>query len=179
MKFAVIEGGAVVNITTADPDIADELGWIIADENISIGDLYSEGAFSKPPPTAERESQFAELAATLVEAERDRRIDKGFSFSGLTFQSDRDSRENINGASTAAVAYLMSGGDPTNASWTGGDTPFGWLANDNTMVPLTAPEMIAFGNAALAHKSKHIFAARTLKAMEPIPVDFADDKYWP
>lgn len=39
--------------------------------------------------------------------------------------------------------------------------------------------MFAFGQAAVAHKQAHIFAARALKDAVPIPVDYEDDGYWP
>jgi hypothetical protein len=35
------------------------------------------------------------------------------------------------------------------------------------------------GQAAAANESAHIFAARALKDMSPIPSDFSDDAYWP
>ncbi len=113
----------------------------------------------------------------LINQERDRRIALGFDHAGHAFQSDSESLSNITGASTSALAYLVAGGDAANANWAGG--PFTWLASDNVSVPMTAPEMIALGNAAMAHKSAHIHAARAIKAMNPIPADFTDDKYWP
>ncbi len=114
-----------------------------------------------------------------VNAERDRRIDAGFTWNGKTFQSDRDSRKNIAGAATSAVSYIVGGGSPDEVYWQSPDTPFVWIATDNTEVQMTPAQMIAFGNAAMAHKKAHIFAARTLKDMAEIPADFADDKYWP
>lgn len=117
--------------------------------------------------------------SALVDAERDRRIAAGFTWDGRTFQSDRDSMDNISGAATAAVAYLVQGGDPAEVYWQSPDTPFVWLATDNTSVQMTPAQMIAFGEASLAHKKAHIFAARALKDAASIPADFANDKHWP
>jgi len=118
-------------------------------------------------------------SASAVNAERDRRIAAGFDWNGKTFQSDRDSRENIAGAATSAVSFIVSGGSPDEVYWQSPDTPFVWLATDNTEVQMTPEQVIDFGNAAMAHKKAHIFAARTLKDMAEIPQDFTADKYWP
>jgi len=39
--------------------------------------------------------------------------------------------------------------------------------------------MFAMGQAAMAHKQAHIWAARALKDMNPIPLDYTEDQYWP
>lgn len=52
-RFAIIgEGGAVVNIVKAEPDYAEEQGWIAA-ESASIGDVYEDGQFVKPTPAGD------------------------------------------------------------------------------------------------------------------------------
>lgn len=114
-----------------------------------------------------------------VDADRDRRIDGGFTLNGVRFQSRPSDRENIAGASTAALAAIMSGAEPGDYRWHGGDSDFAWIAEDNTLHPLDAQTMFALGQAAMAHKQAHIFAARALKDLDPIPADFADDQYWP
>lgn len=62
--------------------------------------------------------------------------------------------------------------------WHGGDGDFAWIAEDNTLVPMDAQTMFAFGQAAMAHKQAMIFAARELKDRDEIPADFSDDDYW-
>jgi hypothetical protein len=44
---------------------------------------------------------------------------------------------------------------------------------------MDAHTMFAFGHAVLARKSSLIFAARTIKDMDPVPYDYYDDKWWP
>ncbi|EYR81368.1 DUF4376 domain-containing protein [Shinella sp. DD12] len=114
-----------------------------------------------------------------VDAERDRRISAGFSFAGVIYQSRPGDRENIMGAGTAALGAMMQGALPGNLRWHGGDTDFAWIAADNSLNPMDAQTVYAFGLAAMAHKTAHIFAARAIKDANPVPADFADNIYWP
>lgn len=107
--------------------------------------------------------QMAERSA-LVNIERDRRINQGFEFNGIRFQSRADDRENIKGAVMIAMY------DPTYSS--------DWIAEDNSTVHMDAPTLFAFGRTAAEHKQYLIFKARQIKDMNPIPADFADDKWW-
>lgn len=138
----------------------------------------------KPDPatiiTAEQKAAEARAAIEqAVDAERDRRIDGGFVFGGTLFQSRPGDRENIAGASTAALAAISGGAEVGDLRWHGGDSDFAWIAADNSLVPMDAQTMFAFGSAAMAHKQAMIFAARALKDMEEIPADYADDGWWP
>jgi len=121
------------------------------------------------------------VTSAEVDAERDRRIASGFTFNGVFYQSRPEDRENIMGASTAALAALMAGAQTGDYHWHGDpETEFAWIAADNISHPMDAQTMFAFGKAAMAHKQLHIFAARALKDMEPIPADFATNPvYWP
>ncbi len=115
-----------------------------------------------------------------IDAERDRRIAAGFTFSGVFYQSRPEDRENIAGAAVAALAALGQGAQPGDYLWHGGDLDFMWIAADNTMHPFDAQSTFAMGQAAMAHKQAHIFAARALKDMDPIPGDYATNPaYWP
>jgi len=116
---------------------------------------------------------------TAVDAERDRRINGGFIFTGIEYQSRPSDRENIAGAATAALGAMMSGVQSGDLRWHGGAEDFGWIAADNSMHTMDAPTVYAFGQAAMAHKQAHIFAARALKDADLIPADFTDDKWWP
>lgn len=126
--------------------------------------------YAPPPPP---------ITSSDVDAERDRRISGGFSFGGIVYQTRSEDRENIAGASTAALAAIMNGAQAGDFRWHGGDTDFVWIAADNSMHAMDAQTLFAFGQAAMAHKQAHIFAARSIKDAEPIPADFADDTYWP
>lgn len=114
-----------------------------------------------------------------VDAERDRRIAAGFTFAGVIYQSRPEDRENIMGAGTAALGAMMQGALPGDYRWHGGDSDFAWIAADNSLNPMDAQTVYAFGLAAMAHKTAHIFAARAIKDANPVPADFADNIYWP
>ena len=107
--------------------------------------------------------QRAERSA-LVNIERDRRINQGFLFNGVRFQSRADDRENIKGAVMIAMYDLTYSSD--------------WIAEDNSIVHMDAPTLFAFGRTAAEHKQHLIFKARQIKDMSPIPADFTDDKWW-
>ncbi|WP_210183660.1 DUF4376 domain-containing protein [Ensifer sp. LC384] len=133
---------------------------------------YSITPYTPPAPAA--------VSAAAVDAERDRRIDSGFDYGGVAYQTRPDDRENIAGASTAALAAIVAGAAAGNLRWHGGDSDFVWIATDNSTHPMDAQTMFAFGQAAMAHKQAHIFAARALKDMTPIPADYASNGlYWP
>lgn len=118
-------------------------------------------------------------SAADVDAERDRRISAGFVFAGKLYQSRPEDRENIAGASTAALAAMVNGAQPGDLRWHGGDSDFCWIAADNSLTTMDAQTMFAFGQAAMAHKQAHIFAARAVKDTDPIPADYTDDGWWP
>lgn len=105
------------------------------------------------------------VPASEVDAERDLRIDAGFDFEGVRYQSRPGDRENIAGAVLIAIA------DPAYTT--------GWIAADNSVVQMDAPTLLRFGRTAADHKQALIFAARQLKDMQPIPQDYTDDKWWP
>lgn len=170
-RYAIITNGTVENVVKATPEYAAERGWVEAPNEVSPGWLYDGATFTPPEPDPITKEQ--------VNAERDRRIAAGFMWNGKTFQSDRDSRENIAGAATSAVSFIVSGGSPDEVYWQSPDVPFVWIAMDNAEVQMTPAQVIDFGNTAMAHKKAHIFAARTLKDMLEIPSDYTDDKYWP
>lgn len=119
------------------------------------------------------------IAAEMVDAERDRRITDGFNFGGKIYQSRPEDRENISGAALAALAAQIGGALADDLRWHGGESDFVWIAADNSLTPMDAQTMFAFGQAAMAHKQAHIFAARALKDAALIPADFADDIHWP
>jgi hypothetical protein len=124
---------------------------------------------------------YPELAASSenVDAERDRRISSGFTFGAIRYQSGPEDRENIMGASTAALAAIMGGAAAGDFRWADPEADFLWIDEANDSHLMDAQTMFAFGKTALAHKQAHIFAGRAIKDMSPIPIDYQDDKYWP
>lgn len=118
-------------------------------------------------------------AAVDVDVERDRRIDAGVEFQGVMFQSRMTDRENIAGAAQLGFMAVVAGAEAGDLRWSNPDQDFAWIASDNSLVPMDAQTVVAFGKAAAERKQVLIFAARQLKDMESIPVDYTDDKWWP
>lgn len=135
--------------------------------------------FSKVITAADRAAAQRKQMAVFVDQERDQRIDGGFEFRGIRYQSRPQDRENIAGAAVAALAAISAGATEGNYRWHGGDSDFQWIAEDNTLHPMDAQTMFAFGQAAMAHKQAMIFAARALKDMAEIPTNYANNQYWP
>lgn len=102
---------------------------------------------------------------SLVEADKEARISAGFTFGTppILYQSRPEDRENLAGSSTAALAAMVGGAQPGNLRWHGGDADFQWIAADNSMTPMDAQTVFALGQAAMAHKKAHIFAAFAIK----------------
>jgi hypothetical protein len=117
--------------------------------------------------------------SALINAERDRRILANFSFGGVPYNFDEVSKGRISGASVMALAAMGQGAQPGDTYWHGGVTPFVWVAADNSLNVMDAQTCFAFGLAAASHDRAHIYAGHALKAMDPVPADFADDTYWP
>jgi hypothetical protein len=117
--------------------------------------------------------------AEQVNVERDRRIDGQFTFNGVAYQSRPQDRENMAGAATSALAAIVNGAQAGDLRWHGGTEDFVWIAADNSTVAMDAQTMFALGQAAMAHKQDHIFAARAIKDMATIPADYTNDQYWP
>lgn len=117
--------------------------------------------------------------AAAVDAERDRRVDAGVEFGHVMFQSRATDRENIAGAAQLGFMAMVAGAQPGDLRWSNPDQDFAWIATDNSLVPMDAQTVVAFGKAAAERKQTLIFAARQLKDMQSIPADYADDKWWP
>jgi len=169
--LAIIEGGVVVN-RIVGPDGFP--GAVSCSAFVGIGWAFVEGEFvppAVPDPSAP--------TADDVDRERDRRIDSGFAFGGAAYQSRESDRENIAGASTAALGAMVGGALPGDFRWHGGAADFVWIAADNSEITLDAQTMFALGQAAMNHKTAHIFAGRALKDEAEIPTDYTDDAYWP
>lgn len=158
--------------------------------------FIAEWNIDAPQPTPEEIATFETIFAaalgvfrqprpSAVDIERDRRIDAGFIFEGVLYQSRAEDRENIAGAVKAATDAIALGAAVDDYGWQRLLDPnapeiFRWIAADNTTHPMDAQTVMLFGYAALGHKQAHIFAARALKDTAPIPSDFATNPtYWP
>ena len=118
-------------------------------------------------------------ARAAVNAERDRRMTATFAFAGKRYDCDARSLQRITGAAALARFAVVAGAEAEDLRWHGGAADFTWIAADNSMTTMDAQTCAAFGAAAAANESAHIFAAHAIKAMDPIPADFTNDKYWP
>lgn len=174
MKYAVLDGALVVNVILATPEFAAGIGAVAIPDEFGIGDSLVDGEWVK---AEEPEPDLP--SGDMVNAERDRRIAAGFSFNGVHYDFDSRAKANISGAAQLAFMAIVAGAEPGDLFWNGGATPFMWIAADNSMVSMDAQTVVAFGRTAALHEQSHIFAARALKDMEPVPADYAADVHWP
>jgi hypothetical protein len=169
-----------VTVVEFDPSRLVPSGRIVLGIDADVGDiqagmLFVDGALIDAPPP---------ITAKHVDFERDRRIDAGFVFDGVLYQSDESSRENIAGAKSAASDAIALGALAGDFGWQRLLDPdatetFQWIATDNSLHSMDAQTVVRFGYAAMAHKQAMIFKARAIKAMDPIPADYAtNDAYW-
>lgn len=119
----------------------------------------------------------------FVNAIRDQKLADGLKWHGVWYQTDKKAIANITGASVGATVALMTGAQPGNLRWADADSDFGWIATDNSITPMDAQTMIAFGQSAMAYVFKVTFAARTIKdrinnGISP-PSIMYDDSFWP
>lgn len=126
-----------------------------------------------------------DIAAKMVDAERDRRISAGFEFGGARYQSRLPAEgkagdwEVFSGKALEALIAIMAGAQAGDLRWSDPAEDFAWIAADNSRVPMDAQTVIALAQAASAHRSRQTFAGSDLKALQPIPADYSDNKYWP
>jgi hypothetical protein len=113
-----------------------------------------------------------------VDLERDRRINGGFAFEGVQYQSRDTDRENIAGAAQLGFMAIVAGAQAGDLRWHGGSSDFQWIALDNSRVDMDAQTVVEFGKAAATYKQELVFAGSNLKEMTPIPADYTDDRWW-
>lgn len=111
-----------------------------------------------------------EVTPAAVNAERQRRIVRGKIIDGIHVTgSDDDARNLTNLALSAQVR--MAGGDTTSLTT--------YRDGDNIDHDLTPAQMLSLWQQSSAYVSAIYAASWALKAMDPIPADFAGDSYWP
>ncbi|MNE59656.1 hypothetical protein D3C80_1547660 [compost metagenome] len=99
---------------------------------------------------------------------------------GKRYAFDPISRQRVTGAGTLAGFAISNGSQAGDLHWHGGEQPFRWIADDNSMTEMDAQTCFSFGQAAAAHEEAHVFAARSIKDNGEIPRDFASNEdYWP
>jgi len=122
---------------------------------------------------------YQEMLRRAVDLERDRRMKAGLPYAGTIFDFDDVSKSGITGMATLAGFAIGAGAQPGDLYWHGGSSPFVWVAQDNSFVPMDAPTTFGLGQAAATHEMTYIFVARTLKDLALVPEDYANDIYWP
>lgn len=163
MRHAVIESGVVANIIVAPAEFSPPGKTLVPALNAQVGWLWDGEAFTPPEPEpVDLGALKADLCAQ-IDAERDRRTDAGFEFRSVRYQSRPSDRENIAGAAVAALGAMVAGAQPGDLRWHGAGSDFTWIAEDNSLIPMDAQTVYAFGQAAMAHKQGLIFEARAIK----------------
>lgn len=119
--------------------------------------------------------------APLVDSERDRRTAMGFIYDGKAYQTENQSQiDDILGKMTDSLAAItIDQAQPGDLRWASPDFDFAWSAADGTLVPMDAQTCLAFTRSAVRRKTLLVGAGLALKAMNPVPIDYMDDKYWP
>lgn len=168
----VVDGVVVNRVQFGDEIPADwpDRDAYVASNEAQIGWSYDGLTFSPPAP------QPVTPTSLDIDRERERRIALGVTVSLSTGKSftvqTRDERDwrNVNGLGTAGLA-LQVAGDTTTL------TPFRDAANVEQQ--LTPAELVEMGLKVMQHAKAIYTASWALKAMSPIPSDYADDSYWP
>ena len=149
-KYAIVSGGAVVNIVESSADFAAAQGWIDA-TGLAIGDTQSGAGFAPPSPDigALKAAKNDELNAAWQAANT-----STFSHAGKTFGCDALSRGNIDGAN--GIIGLLNALPP---GW-----PGLWKAEDNSYLSIsTVSEWSAFYGAMFAAGGANFAHAQQLK----------------
>lgn len=134
-----------------------------------VWDVTELSAPDKTSRLAQRKYDMKNQAMDL----REQHILGGVTFNGTLFQSRQDDQTNVAGATLLATLAIINGVQPNDLRWHGGATDFGWIAEDNSVVPMDAFTVIDFGKAVAAHKSNCIFYAYALKAQIDAAADHA------
>jgi hypothetical protein len=175
MRIQIIENSQVANVIEAQSLVAAQAllpeATLAADEYAGVGWSYDGQTFSPPPAPSPTSAD--------VDAERDRRLQLNFTFNGVVYQRDEKAIRRINGAGTLALGAIIGGAQPGDYRWHGESTDFEWIAFDNSTVKMDAQTVMAFGAAAATVETQLVFAAKVIKAMDPIPADYAtNETYW-
>lgn len=104
-----------------------------------------------------------------VNAERQRRIIAGAVFGGIHVTGRDEDIVNLTNLALAAQVRITGGDTTTLTTYRDGD---------NVDHDLTPPAMLALWQQASVRVSAIYAASWALKAMNPIPADFADDSHW-
>ena len=172
-KLEFLSDGVTIRATPNDGPFR-----IIDKHETELWNSVSAEAEKYTPSEFDKQQEIAQARAA-VNAERDRRMTAAFAFAGKRYDCDARSLQRITGAAALAGFAMGAGAKADDLRWHGGAVDFTWIAADNSLTTMDAQTCLAFGNAAATNQSAHIFAGHAIKAVDPIPADYTDDKYWP
>jgi len=172
------------------------------DLNLNVPDNHSyiEGKYNhseyyikdgSPKPYPERPSRFHHFDFTSeewvedtasaekqkrkdVNSERTRRIQSGFKTKlaghnkDVAVEGGAEARENINALALAALLRKQMGDNSTSI----------YRDKDNVDHELTPDQLLELYKKSMTYAEKMYQKSWALKAMDPIPQDYKDDKYW-
>jgi len=168
MKYAIIEGGKVVNIAVADSALAEN--WIEAGA-AKIGDSWDGETFTTPPTPAP--------TGPDVDAERDRRLADGVTVNVAGYGDIPIQGRPVDQINTLALEGTAR--DLIAAGVTAAVIPFRDADNVlHTLTPMQVKEMTSEGRAAASAIYQVAWAMKdnTGDVTGGIPADFTDDGYW-
>ena len=155
MKWARIENGVVMEITGIDPvgrfvkEIEQQ--FVSCGDDVEQGYLFNGGVFSESPgPTL---AELQDQSWLRIKAERDRREQAGAPYLGKALDSDEKSVTRISIAVQAAQAAISAG---TSFS-------LDWTMQDNSVVSMTAAEVVGMSVALATHSNGLHLAARAVR----------------
>lgn len=150
----------LARVTSAEvPEGKIKTGFTIEDQG---GVPIEVGVFEDAPPPA----------GDQIDAERERRIalplEVTLSVGTITINMDPLSQRNLQGLASVGQYLTATGSTQTTA----------FRAYDNASHGLTPTDLVAMG-LQVAQRIQAVYAASwAIKAMDPIPADYADDAWW-
>lgn len=166
--YCHVSNGHVDNRALFDGDIPedwpDRENWIEHSE-VQVGWTYADGAFSAPPPPPAPQPTNED-----VNAERDRRIIAGKTINGVAVTGRDEDARNLTNLALAAQLRIASADTTTTTTFRDGN---------NIDHDLTPAEMLALWQGSAAYVSDLYAASWVIKALDPIPFDYAADERWP
>jgi len=184
-RITLSNGRTRTDPRTFTPDEITDAGYVlvsnppIALSNQVVQWVVAEGDWVIREKTISEKRDDRRRIEDRINSERNKRILLGFEYSNVIYDCTLEDQKNISAAALLALMAVMEGANTSNYYWHGGTAEFAWVAQNNMIVPMSAPEVISFGKTAMTHVRSHIFAARTLKDSVPIPSDYTNDSYWP
>lgn len=127
----------------------------------------------KPQDYTSAEQKLATEQAGLsaaVNAERTRRVTAGKAINGIHVTGSDDDARNLTSLALASQLRLASGDVETTTTFRDGG---------NVDHELTPAQLLYLWQQSAEYVSALYAASWALKAMEPIPDDYASDGYWP